>query len=56
MKAQIARKMIVPIVFPMRSSGGSGLLITSLCMKTSTPAILGIAANVAKLPELVRKT
>jgi len=36
--------MIFPIISPMRSSiggsGGLGLLITSLCIKVSTPAIL----------------
>jgi hypothetical protein len=43
MKAEIARKMIFPIISPMRSSvdgsGGLGLLITSLCIKASAPAM-----------------
>jgi hypothetical protein len=42
----------------MRSSigsGGWGLLITSLSIKASTPAIYDGAADFAKLPELLRK-
>jgi hypothetical protein len=52
-KAQSARKRIVPIALPMRSSvgtsGGFGLLITSLCSKTSTPGMSLLLAKKIKM-------